>query len=184
MADDTQGQGSAPAGAPQDANQGPVPSFGIAAQYIRDLSFESPNAPASLVGGAVAPNSQVNVSVQVKKQADDSYAVELNMNVRTEREGNLLFAVELVYGGLFRVQNVQENQLAPLLMVEAPRLLFPFARQILATVTQQGGFPPLMMEPVDFSALYRRNLQAIAERRRAEGATNGTGDAAANPTVN
>jgi len=183
MADDTQGQGNAPSNA-QDANQGPAPSFGIAAQYVRDLSFESPNAPASLVGSTAAPTSQVNVSVQVKKQANDGYAVELNINVKTEREGQILFAVELVYGGLFRAQNVPEAQLAPLLMVEAPRLLFPFARQILANVTQQGGFPPLMMEPVDFAALYRRNLQAIAERRKAEGAAGGSGDAGTNPTVN
>lgn len=182
MADDTQGQGGAPAGNAQQPNQGPAPSFGIAGQYIRDLSFESPNAPGALQASQTAPNSQVNISVQVKKQSDELYAVELNLNVRTEREGTLLFAVELVYGGLFRLQNMPEAQVAPLLMVEAPRLLFPFARQILATVTQQGGFPPLMMEPVDFAALYRRNLAALAERRKAEeGQSTGNGG---EPTLN
>lgn len=154
-----------------------APAFGIVGQYIRDLSFENPNAPASLVPGTVNPGSNININVQVKKQADDVYAVELGLNVKTERDDKVLYAIELVYGGLFRFKNIPENQLAPLLMVEAPRLIFPFARQVLASTIQSGGFPPLMLEPVDFLTLYRRNLAAAAERQKQ--ATNG--DA---PTVN
>lgn len=156
-----------------------APQFGIAGQYIRDLSFESPNAPASLLPGAQPPTSNVSINVQVKKQADGTYAVELGLNVKTEREGSVVYAVELVYGGLFRVKNVPDNQLTPLLMVEGPRLIFPFARQILASVIQSGGFAPLMLEPVDFLALFRRNLAAAAERQKQTGAN---GDAPA--TVN
>lgn len=155
------------------------PQFGIAGQYIRDLSFENPNAPASLVPGTVNPASNVNINVQVKKQADDTYAVEIGLTVKTEREGKVLYAIELVYGGLFRTRNIPENQLGALLMVEAPRLIFPFARQVLAQTIQSGGFPPLMLEPVDFVALYRRNLAAAKDRAEQAAAA---GDA--KPTVN
>lgn len=146
-----------------------APQFGIAGQYIKDLSFECPNAPAALLPGKTQPTSNVNINVQVKKQADDSYAVELGLNVKTERDGSVVYAVELVYGGLFRVKNVPENQLSPLLMVEGPRLIFPFARQIIASTIQSGGFAPLMLEPVDFLALFRRNLAAAAERQKQAG---------------
>lgn len=171
-----------PANAAQDAaaiDPANAPQFGIAGQYIKDLSFESPNAPASLVPGAKAPTSNVNINVQVKKQSDESYAVEIGLNVKTEREGAVVYLVELVYGGVFRVKNVPENQLTPLLMVEGPRLLFPFARQVLASTIQSGGFAPLMLEPVDFLALFRRNLAAAAERQKQAG-----GDGEAPATVN
>lgn len=158
-----------------------APQFGIAGQYIKDLSFENPNAPASLVPGQVNPGSNVNINVQVKKQADDLYAVEIGLNVKTEREDKVLYAVELVYGGLFRTKNIPENQLGPLLMVEAPRLIFPFARQVLAQTIQSGGFPPLMLEPVDFLALYRRNLAAAAEKAKQGGVA---ANAEGTPTVN
>jgi len=75
----------------------------------------------------------------------------------------VLFNVELIYGGVFRMKNIPEAQLAPLLLVECPRLIFPFARQVLATITQQGGFPPLMMEPVDFASIYQQNLKSLQD---------------------
>lgn len=159
------------AGAAVDPAQ--APQFGIVGQYIKDLSFENPNAPASLLAGAQQPSSNVNINVQVKKQADDLYAVELGLNVKTEREGTVVYALELVYGGLFRTKNIPENQLSALLMVEGPRLIFPFARQVLATTIQNGGFSPLMLEPVDFLALFRRNLAAAAEKQKQAGAANG-----------
>ncbi|RDE08532.1 protein-export chaperone SecB [Pelagibacterium lacus] len=173
MAEDNQNTPAAPG---EEAAQ---PQFGIAGQYIRDLSFENPNAPASLVPGPVNPASNVNINVQVKKQADDTYAVEIGLTVKTEREGKVLYAVELVYGGLFRTRNIPENQLGALLMVEAPRLIFPFARQVLAQTIQSGGFPPLMLEPVDFVALYRRNLAAAKDRAEQVAAAGDT-----KPTVN
>ncbi|MNT83092.1 Protein-export protein SecB [compost metagenome] len=88
--------------------------------------------------------------------------MELTLNAKANREAVVLFNVELVYGGVFRLKNVPENQLSQLLMIECPRLIFPFARQVLASTTQQGGFPPLMMEPVDFAAIYRQNLAKLA----------------------
>ena len=154
MADENQG-----AAAPQP---GTAPSMNLVGQYIRDLSFENPGAPATLLAGGANPAFNVSISVGVKKQNDEIYAVELTLNAKANREETVLFNVELVYGGIFRLKNVPEAQMSPLLMVECPRLIFPFARQVLASVTQQGGFPPLMMEPVDFSAIYRQNLAKLA----------------------
>jgi preprotein translocase subunit SecB len=149
MADDN---ATAPAGAQ------PTPSFTLVGQYIRDLSFENPGAPGSMLQGGAGGPAGLNISVGVKKQADDIYAVELTLTAKAEREKVVLFNVELVYGGVFRVKNVPEAQMPLLLMVEGPRLIFPFARQVLANVTQQGGFAPLMVEPVDFLRLYQQNV--------------------------
>lgn len=150
------------------AAQQPVPGLQLITQYVRDLSFENPGSPASLITPG-QPKFNVNVSVQVKKQTEDSYAVEISIAAKADRENGVLFNVELVYGGLYRVRNFPEEQLAPLLMIECPRLIFPFARQVLANVTQQGGFPPLLLEPVDFAGLYRQNLQKLAEARKEQG---------------
>jgi len=111
--------------------------------------------------GAGNPTFSGNITVGVKKQADEIYAVEITLNAKADRDAAVLFAVELVYGGVFRIRNVPEARLPELLMIECPRLIFPFARQVLASVTQQGGFPPLMMEPVDFSQVYLQNLKAL-----------------------
>ena len=163
------------------ANAQTAPSFNLIGQYIRDMSFENPGAPGSIMLGGPNPNFNVGINVGVKKQADDVYAVEITLNAKAEREKNVLFNVELIYGGVFRMKNIPENQLAPLLLVECPRLIFPFARQVLASITQQGGFPPLMMEPVDFNAIYLQNLKAL-QTSQAAGGTNGGG--APTPQVN
>ena len=147
--------------ADDNSAQNDAPSMSLIGQYIRDLSFESPGAPGSIMLGAGNPTFSVNINVGVKKQADEIYAVEITLNAKADREKNVLFNVELIYGGVFRMKNIPENQLAPLLLVECPRLIFPFARQVLATITQQGGFPPLMMEPVDFNAIYLQNLKSL-----------------------
>ncbi len=148
-----------------------APSFSLVGQYIRDMSFENPGAPGSIMLGGPNPNFQVGINVGVKKQTDDIYAVEITLNAKADREKNVLFNVELIYGGVFRMKNIPEKDLAPLLLVECPRLIFPFARQVLATITQQGGFPPLMMEPVDFQAIYLQNLKSLQEAQAAQ--TNG-----------
>lgn len=167
MADDTNDSPNAAAG--EGAAQGAAaPSMQLMTQYVRDLSFENPGAPASLAGGG-QPQFNVNIQVQVKKQTEEDYAVEISLTAKAQREQNILFNAELVYGGLFRIRNVPEAQLPPLLMIECPRLIFPFARQILAQVTQNGGFPPLMMEPVDFSAIYRQNLANMAQAQKEQG---------------
>jgi len=169
MADENQG-----AAAPQASN---APTMNLVGQYIRDLSFENPGAPASIMSGGGNPAFNVSISVAVKKQADDVYAVELTLNAKANREQAILFNVELVYGGVFRLKNIPEAQLSQLLMIECPRLIFPFARQVLASVTQQGGFPPLMMEPVDFASIYRQNLAQLAAKQGAAPLTAENADA-------
>jgi len=165
MSDDTQA-----ANAPQD---NAAPMMNMVGQYIRDLSFENPDAPGSILLANSAPSLNVSIRVDVKKQSEDIYAVELTLNAKANRETSVLFQAELVYGGVFRLKNIPDAQLGQLLMIECPRLIFPFARQVLASVTQQGGFPPLIMEPVDFTAMYRQNMaQLAAAQAQATGATN------------
>jgi preprotein translocase subunit SecB len=176
MAEDKPASPAAPAGNTGTTGTAPGPSFNLMGQYIRDLSFENPGAPGSNMTGGPSPSFNVSINVSVKKQSDDVYAVELLLNAKAQRETNVLFNVELAYGGVFRVRNVPESQLAPLLMVECPRLIFPFARQVLANTVQQGGFPPLMMEPVDFQQLYIQNLQRLQAAQKA-----GEGAAVASP---
>ena len=177
MADETAGAGNT------GAAQGP--GFNLIGQYIRDLSFENPGAPGSIMAGGPNPGFSVSINVAVKKQSDDVYAVELTLNAKAERQTTLLFNVELIYGGVFRLRNVPENQLPVLLMVECPRLIFPFARQVLANIVQQGGFPPLMMEPVDFQALYVQNLRSLqAQQQKAvAGAEAASAPAPADPNT-
>jgi preprotein translocase subunit SecB len=131
MADDNTAGSANPAGA---AGVSSAPGYSMLAQYIGDLSFENPGAPASILSASQGPQFQVGINIGVKKQSDDVYAVEINLTAKAEREQAVLFNVEMVYGGVFRVRNVPENQLGPLLMVECPRMLFPFARHALATV--------------------------------------------------
>jgi preprotein translocase subunit SecB len=183
MSDDSQGGDenanksdapqSAEAAKPTDAANAEAPSLNIIGQYIKDLSFENPNAPGSILPGA-QPKIALNINVTARKQADDVYVSELTINAKAERDDAVLFSVELVYGGLFRLQNVPEAQIYPLVMVECPRMIFPFARQILTNITQAGGFPPLMMEPVDFGALLRQNLVAQQKQQAAQAAADGT----------
>ena len=155
----------------------PAPVWRLVSQYVKDLSFENPNAPASVLSGTSAPKFDVNINVGVNRQPSDLYSVEMTLKAKAERDDTLLFNIELVYGGAFLIKNVPDQQLAPLLMIESPRLLFPFARQILANVSQQGGFPPLMMEPVDFAQIYRSNLAALAKQQQEQGAAGTPTDA-------
>lgn len=157
MADDTS---ASPQATP------PAPTYSLMGQYIRDLSFENPGAPASIMIGGAQPKFNVGINVGVKKQTDEVYGVEITLNAKADRDGTVLFQVELIYGGVYRVKDVPEQQLPALLMVECPRLLFPFARQLLASVTQQGGFPPLVMEPVDFGQIYLQNLRAMQQAQQ------------------
>lgn len=160
---ETDNPANAGAAAPENATgQAAQPTIQIINQFIRDLSFENPEAPASLAASASSPQFNVGINVGVKKQDDANYTIELSINAKAERDGKAMFTLELIYGGVFRVQNVPDNQLPLVLMIECPRLIFPFARQVIANVTQSGGFPPMLMEPVDFAAIYRQNLQRMA----------------------
>jgi preprotein translocase subunit SecB len=154
-----------------DGGEQPLPQVSILAQYVKDLSFENPNAPASLQQGAGQPKIDINVNVAVKKQADDVYEVELKLAATaTFDNGRTAFIAELLYGGVFGLRHVPEEHLELFLVVEAPRQLFPFARRILADATRDGGFPPLMLDPIDFAQLYFAR-QAQIQRAEQSGET-------------
>jgi preprotein translocase subunit SecB len=135
---------------------GAAPSLMVMGQYIKDLSFENPNAPASLQGGQ--PQINITVNVTAKSMSPTDVEVELRLEGKAEGNGSMLFNVELVYAGLFRIQNVPQEQLQPIMLIECPRVLFPFAREIIATTVRNGGFPPLMLDPIDFVALYQQRM--------------------------
>ncbi|MBK1623396.1 protein-export chaperone SecB [Afifella marina] len=140
------------------------PGIHVLGQYIKDLSFENPSAPNSLRPASANPSLDVNVNVNARPIADGQFEVELKLDAKASRGDETLFITEVVYAGLFQIRNVPQEHLHPIILIECPRLLFPFARQILADATRQGGFPPLMIDPVDFAALYRqRAAQAQAD---------------------
>jgi len=138
---------------PNGADNGPA--IGLIAQYVKDLSFENPNAPGVYQMQA-QPNIDVQFNIAVTQPADDVHEVAMKIEIRAEAEGTntTLFAVELLYAGLFGARNVPEEQLRPFLYGEAPRLLFPFARRVVAEAVRDGNFPPLLLDPIDFSGLY------------------------------
>lgn len=141
-----------------EATQGEAPSLNVLVQYVKDLSFENPNAPNSLAPQQSQPQININVNVGAQPLSATEFEVELKLEANAKSDDAVMFAVELVYAGIFRIQNVPEAHLHPFVLIECPRLLFPFARQILADATRNGGFPPLMLDPIDFVALYQQNV--------------------------
>ena len=149
-------------GGPQpqiDLSQMPVPQIGILTQYVKDFSFENPNAPRSMAN-AQQPAINVNIGVEASPLSETDIEVTLRLDGKAEAQGMLLFGFELLYAGLFRIQNVPPDSMQPTVMIECPRMLFPFAREIVATATRNGGFPPLLLEPIDFVSLYRQRVEA------------------------
>lgn len=138
------------------------PQISIAGQYIKDLSFENPNAPRSLVIQGGQPQIQVNVDVQARGAGENMYEVLLRITASAEHEQNSVFVVELVYGGVFTFHDIPKDNHELICLVECPRLLFPFARRIIADATRDGGFPPLLLEPIDFVDLFRRHRENSA----------------------
>ena len=136
-----------------------APAINVLAQYAKDLSFENPNAPRSLAPRETSPQIEINVNVNARKVGDTDFEVELAIEGSAKDGETLIFRVDLSYGGVFRVVNIPEDQIHPVVMIECPRLLFPFARQIVAEAVRNGGFPPLMIDPVDFAALYRARAE-------------------------
>jgi preprotein translocase subunit SecB len=146
---------------PQPGNpQMPNPQIGVLMQYVKDFSFENPNAPRALTPNPQQPSIKINIGVEAAPLTESEVEVTLRLDGKAEVQGFVLFGFELLYSGVFRVMNVPPESLQPTVMIECPRLLFPFAREIIATATRNGGFPPLMLEPVDFAALYRDRMAA------------------------
>lgn len=135
------------------------PTVGLISQYVKDFSFENPNAPA-VYQWQTQPQIDVQFNIGANQLADDVHEVVLKIDVKAESDDQVAFQVELAYAGLFGLRNIPEDQVQPFLLAEAPRLIFPFARRVLADAVRDGGFPPLMLEPIDFGALYMQQAQA------------------------
>ena len=160
-----------PAPAAAQAAQETRPQLGIRTQYIKDLSFENPSTPNRSPEAERAPDIQVNVQVQVGRLDQTNFEVTLQITANARHEEKPVFLVELTYAGVFTLVGIPQEALEPTLLVECPRLLFPFARRIVADVTRDGGFPPLLLGPIDFLALYRNGqAQAAQAREQAAGA--------------
>lgn len=148
-----------------DPSAGPM--LQVLAQYTKDQSFENPNAPESLRTGLEAPQISINIEIGRQMLADDTVEVVLMLRADARRGDQVAFIAELEYAGLFAFANVDIETIQPMILIECPRLLFPFARQIMAQMTQTGGYPPIMLEPPDFAAMFRDEMV----RRSAEQAS-------------
>ena len=159
----------------EDAGGAPQIKMSVLAQYVRDMSFENMVAQKGLTGGDVQPDIQVAVSLDARKRAQDhqfDIVTKFKVTSKNKVNGDTLFLMELDYGGIFHVEGVPEDQLHPFLLIECPRLLFPFVRRIISDVTRDGGFPPLNIDTVDFLALYRTELQRRSAAQPAQGQPN------------
>jgi preprotein translocase subunit SecB len=167
MADETSAPTNGNGAAPQAAAQ---PKLQVLTQYIRDLSFENIAAQKGAASDG-KPEVKVQVNIDAQKKADTRYEVALKLKIDSGVADKPAFIMELDYAGLFVIENVPDEQLHALLMIECPRLIFPFVRRIVGDVTRDGGYPPLNLEIIDFIALYRAE---IARRQAAQATTPAT----------
>ena len=148
------------------------PVLSVLAQYIKDFSFENPNSPASLRPRETSPEINININVSANALTQNDFEVTLQLEAKAvdkkSAEGKeIVFNAELVYAGVFRIQGLPADSLQPALLIECPRILFPFARQIIADATRNGGFPPLMIDPIDFARLYQSRMADQAKAKPA-----------------
>jgi preprotein translocase subunit SecB len=134
----------------------------ILGQYLKDLSFENPNAPGSLAPQEGQPDINISVNVNARNLGPNDFEVELHIDAKAAGEGKTIFAADVLYAGIFRMENFPQNLLHAAVLIECPRMLFPFARQVLADATRNGGFPPLMLDPIDFASMYQQRLRQQA----------------------
>ncbi|MGI9394022.1 MAG: protein-export chaperone SecB [Boseongicola sp.] len=153
-------------GAAPEQAQAQAPQMKVLGQFIRDLSFEN-IVSRKPIEGEVQPDIQVQVALDAKKRSENQYEVMSKYNITSKNKGGdaTLFVLEVEYGGIFQIENVPDEQLHPFLLIECPRMVFPFVRRLVSDVTRDGGFPPLNLDNVDFVALYR---QTLLQRKQAE----------------
>jgi preprotein translocase subunit SecB len=145
-----------------DASQAQVR---VIAQYIKDLSFENPNVTKLAQGGGQAPNLRVEVNVNATKVSDKSFESALQLKAEATNNLGTIYDLELVYAGMFEIENMPQPSLEPFLLINCPSLLFPFARRLVADLTREGGFPPLLLDPIDFALLFQKRQ----EEKQAQG---------------
>lgn len=141
-------------------------NFSVKGQYIKDLSFENPHAPQSLLAANAKPAIDVNVNLKAQKLQEDIYEMTLHIGARAMAENSTLFLVELAYAGIFQIANIPQERIEPLILIDCPFVLFPFARRVIADITRDGGFPPLMLDPIDFHSLYLQNKEREASENK------------------
>jgi preprotein translocase subunit SecB len=154
---DTNGSGAGP-------GQNGSPAINVLVQYLKDFSFENPNAPRSLGPRESAPDIRIQVNVNAKQLSPMEFEVSVTLDASAGGGDDVLFKLELDYAGVFRLVNIPNEQVHPIVMIECPRLLFPFLRQIVADATRDGGFPPLYIDPIDFMALYQQRAAQAAQQ--------------------
>jgi preprotein translocase subunit SecB len=145
-------------GGPAQSAAQDQPQLTVVAQYTKDFSFENPNAPQSLSNRQEQPQIGIQINVGATPLSDTDIEVVIKVEGKAEFASTLLFRFDLEYAGVFRIRNVPQESLNPVVLIECPRLLFPFAREIIATAVRNGGFPPLLLDPVDFVSLYRQKM--------------------------
>lgn len=156
-------QGNTETGSPGAAGAQPPFQVRVLGQYIKDLSFENPNVEKLLQAAGDNPNLQLEVNVNAKGVAKDVFESAIEFKARASNKQGVLYDLEVVYAGLFKVENIPQQALEPFLLINCPLLLFPFLRRLAADLTREGGFPPLLLDPIDFGGLYfRRKQQAQA----------------------
>ena len=138
-----------------------MPQVGVLVQYLKDFSFENPHAPRSLAPSSAQPSINIQVNVEAAPTSETDFEVTLRLEGKAEAQNLVLYSFELVFGGVFRIMNVPADSLQPFVLIECPRLLFPFAREIVATAVRNGGFQPLLLNPIDFVELYRQRMAAM-----------------------
>jgi preprotein translocase subunit SecB len=142
------------------------PKFSVLAQYTKDLSFENPNAPRTLGPQQAPPNLSVQINVNARQLAANDFEVSLMLEGGANQGSETMFKFELNYAGVFRIENFPADQVQPMVMIEGPRMLFPFARQIIADAVRGGSYPPLYLDPIDFHALYLQRLAAAGGQQQ------------------
>jgi len=144
-----------------------TPALSLQKIYVKDVSFENPNAPDIFVAEGMEPNAEMNISVGNKVVSDDHWEVSLKINAKMKDKvsGNVLYEVEIEHSGLFFLKNIPEDHLRPVLCIECPTIIFPYTRQLISQLTLDGGFMPLLLEPVNFRALYEASLQAESQQQ-------------------
>ena len=149
------------------AGESKQPQINVLGQYIKDLSFENPSAPRSLRGGG-KPSIQINFNVQAQPMGEEMFEVALTLEANATGDDGVIYNLELIYAGGFRLHNLPKEAIQPVLFIECPALLFPFVRRLVGDLTREGGFPPLLLDPIDFASLYR---QRVMQNQAAANAT-------------
>jgi preprotein translocase subunit SecB len=149
-----------------------APTLNVLAQYTKDLSFENPGAPQSLQARDKAPDININVNVNANPLSENDFDVVLSLTAEAKAGDKVLFHAELAFGGVFRIAGFPQEHMLPILFIECPRILFPFARQIIADVTRNGGFPPLLVDPIDFAQMFSQRMAEEQARAKVRANTN------------